>query len=72
MAYDPNEVQRVLEEKQQVQKKHFDGSCMLLHAHEPLKPEDSIRMEPGNQQCCWGNLTKASMRTKAIIFCESE
>ena len=27
MAYDPSEVERVLKEKQQVQKKYFDQSC---------------------------------------------
>ena len=41
MAYDPREVQRVLKEKQQVQKKYFDGSCKSL---EPSKPGDSIRV----------------------------
>ena len=39
MAYDPSEVQRVLKEKQQVQKKDFDQRCRSL---EPLKPGDSI------------------------------
>jgi len=41
IAYDPSEVQRVLKEKQQVQKKYFDGRCKSL---EPLKPGNSIRV----------------------------
>ena len=41
MAYDPSEVQRVLKEKQQVQKRYFDQSCKCL---EPLKAGDSIRV----------------------------
>ena len=41
MAYDPREVERVLKEKQQVQKKYFDGSYKSL---EPSKPGDSIRV----------------------------
>ena len=63
MAFDPSEVQRVLKEKQQVQKKDFDQRCRSL---EPLKPGDSIMVrqigtwEPGNQQCCWRDLTKTN------------
>ena len=41
MAYDPSEVERVLKEKQQVQRKYFDQSCKSI---EPLKPGDSIRV----------------------------
>ena len=44
MAYDPSEVERVLKEKQQVQKKYFDQSCKSL---ERLKPGDSIRVRQG-------------------------
>ena len=35
IAYDPSEVQRVLKEKQQVQKKYFDQRCRSLEALKP-------------------------------------
>ena len=44
MAYHHSEVQRVLEEKQQLQKKFIDRSCRSL---EPLKPGDSMRVRQG-------------------------
>ena len=41
MACHPSEVQRVLKEKQQVQKKYFEGGCKSL---ELRKPGDNIRV----------------------------
>ena len=61
MAHEPSEVQRVLKEKQQVQKKYFDQSWKSL---EPLRPGDSIRVrQRGTWEpavCCWGDLTKVN------------